>query len=75
MIPEPLLLSGIVLLWLLLLFLLARGAYRAYGRGKRAEAIVLGIAAAVLIVSTGPYALFFAWAAGCGMGWPLSCMV
>lgn len=72
---EPLLLSGMVFLWLLLIFLLMRGAYRAYCNDKTTEAIVLGVAAGMVIVFTGQYALFFAWVAACGMGLPMGCML
>ncbi|GEM_PF-3224631 len=72
--PESLILIGIILLWLLLLFLLLRGSYRAYRRGKGKEATMLVVVALAIVMFTGQYILFFAWAAGCEVGLPLSCM-
>ena len=59
---------AILLLWLALLGLLLRGAYRSFRKRQTFEAALLLAAAAGIILLTGEYALFLGWSLVCGIG-------
>lgn len=73
-IPEPIVLLGIVLLWLALVALLGRASYRAIQANKGQEGVLLLIATVTIVLFTAQWIVFFVWAIGCEVGLPIGCM-
>lgn len=64
---------GVLLLWVILMVILGRGAHKAFKAQKKREGAVLTIVFIVILLFTGEWALFLAFMLGCFAGLPLPC--
>ncbi len=72
---ESIILSGIVLLWSALMFILGRNVYVYYKKHRWAEMIVFAAIMMTIAMLSGGMILFFVFAIGCSLGLPLPCVL
>ena len=71
---DELMIAVILLLWIAMVAILGRAAYKALKKKKKVESFLLIAIIVVIVGFTGEYAVFLAWGIGCSIGLPIACM-
>ena len=71
---ENIILAGIVLLWIVLMFILGRNVYLLWKKQKWSDMIVGGAVMSAIGMLSGGMILFFVFVIGCSFGLDLPCI-
>ena len=71
---ENIILAGIVLLWIVLMFILGRNVYLSWKKQKWSEMIVVVAVMVTIGMLSGGMILFFVFVIGCSFGLDLPCI-
>ena len=71
---EPILLGFIPFLWVVLLFVLGKGALRAFKQKKMIEGIIVMAVIVLVLIFTTEFVAYITWLLACWSGLPIACI-